>query len=60
MFGEYFNGVSPLSSPQPYVTDLDKGETETQVELAIIDSPDYRNNPPQPAAGTVGKTLYPH
>jgi hypothetical protein len=60
LFGEYFQGVSPLPSTAPYVTDLDNGQTETQVEKAIIDSPDYSSNPPQPAAGTVGKSLYPH
>jgi hypothetical protein len=60
LFGEYFNGASSLPSMAPYVTDLDNGQTETQVEKSIIDSPDYSNNPPQPAAGAVGKSLYPH
>jgi hypothetical protein len=40
--------------------DLDNGQTETQVEKAIIDSPAYSDNPPEPAAGTVGRALYPH
>jgi hypothetical protein len=60
LFGEYFNRVSPLPSTQRYVADLDAGQTETQVEKAIIDSTDYSNNPPAPAAGKVGKALYPH
>jgi hypothetical protein len=60
LFGEYFNGVTPLPSTAPYVADLDGGETETQVEKAIIDSPDYDNNPPEPAVGTGGRALYPH
>ena len=60
LFGEYFNGVSPLPPTQPYVTDLDAGQTETQVEKAIIDSSDYNANPPKPAAGSVGRSLYPH
>jgi hypothetical protein len=60
LFGEYFKGVSPLPSTLPYVTDLDNGETQTQVEKAVIDSPDYSNNPPEPAAGAVGRALYPH
>jgi VCBS repeat-containing protein len=62
LFSEYFSGVSPLPSTQPYVADLDfpLSQTETQVEKAIIDSPDYRSNPPAPAVSTVGKPLYPH
>lgn len=60
LFGEYFLGVSPPPSAAPYVTDLDKGETEAQVEKAIIDSSDYRSNPPEPAAGAVSRALYSH
>ncbi|HZZ81532.1 MAG TPA: DUF4214 domain-containing protein, partial [Gemmataceae bacterium] len=60
LFGGYFQGVQPLPPTAPYVTDLDNGETETQVEKAIIDSPAYSNNPPQPIAGSVGRSLYPH
>lgn len=41
LFGEYFNGVTPQPSAQPYITDLDYGQTETQVETEIIDSPAY-------------------
>jgi hypothetical protein len=39
---------------------FDAGETETQVEQAIIDSPAYQSTPPEPSLGTVGKALYPH
>lgn len=60
LFGEYFLGVSPQPDPTPYVHDLDVGQTETQVEEAIIDSSDYRSNPTEPAAGAVGRALYPH
>ncbi|HVX10740.1 MAG TPA: MBG domain-containing protein [Pirellulales bacterium] len=60
LFGEYFQGVSPLPDTTPYVTDLDESETETQVEKAIIDSSAYSSNPPEPAAGAVGRPLYPH
>jgi hypothetical protein len=60
LFGEYFQGVSPPPDATPFVTDLDQGQTETQVEKAIIDSPAYSTNPPKPAAGTVGLALYPH
>ena len=55
-----FNEVSPLPSKLPYVADLDGGQTETQLEKAIIDSPDYSNNPPMPASGAVGKALFDH
>jgi hypothetical protein len=44
----------------PCITNLDNGQTETQVEKAIIDSSAYSDNPPEPAAGAVGKALYPH
>lgn len=57
LFGEYFQGVTPLPDTTPYVTDLDDGETETQVEKAIIDSSAYSDNPPEPAAGAVGRRL---
>jgi hypothetical protein len=61
LYGEYFNGAVPTSAQsQPYVTDLNAGQTETQVELAIIDSSVYRDTPPEPAAGTVGVALYQH
>jgi hypothetical protein len=60
LFGEYFQSVSPLPSTAPYVTDLDQGQTETQVEKAIIDSSAYSSNPPEPAAGSIGRALYPH
>ncbi|HVX13045.1 MAG TPA: DUF4214 domain-containing protein [Pirellulales bacterium] len=59
LFGEYFQGATPLPDTAPYVTDLDNGETETQVEKAIIDSSAYSESPPEPAAGTVGRALYP-
>jgi PKD repeat protein len=65
LFSEYFNGVTPLPDATPYVADLDGapgvgGQTETQVEKAIIDSTEYNTNPPEPAAGAVGRALYPH
>jgi hypothetical protein len=62
LFGEYFHGVSPLPSIDPYVADLDfpLSQTETQVEKAIIDSPEYQTAPPEPAAGSVGRALYAH
>ncbi|HVX62303.1 MAG TPA: DUF4214 domain-containing protein, partial [Pirellulales bacterium] len=60
LFSEYFNGIHPLPDKTPYVTDLNNGDTETAVELKIIDSQQYRDNPPAPAAGTVGKALYDH
>jgi hypothetical protein len=59
LFGEYFDNSNPTAAQaMPYVDDLDAGQTQTQVELAIINSPDYSNAPPEPAAGTVGLALY--
>jgi len=60
LFGEYFKGVTPTPDPTPYVNLLNSGETQTQVEQAIIDSTAYDNTPPQPAQGTVGTALYQH
>jgi hypothetical protein len=61
LYGEYFNGATPTAAEAaPYVADLDTGQTETQVELAMIDSAPYQNTPPEPAAGSVGTALYPH
>ncbi len=59
LFGEYFNGSTP-PDPTPYIAQLDAGSTQTQVELAIIDSDAYRNTPAPPAPGTVAKPLYQH
>jgi len=60
LFGEYFNGDSPSQTPAPqtYETDLDNGQTQTQVELLIVDSPQYQSLPPAPAAGSVGVALF--
>jgi VCBS repeat-containing protein len=61
LYDEYFNGATPTAAQaQPYVADLDAGKTQTQIELEIVDSPDYSNNPPPPAPGTVGEALYQH
>jgi hypothetical protein len=61
LFGEYFGNSSPTTTQaQPYVSLLDSGETQTQVEQAIIDSQAYSNSPPEPAPGTVGRALYQH
>ncbi|HVC96606.1 MAG TPA: LamG-like jellyroll fold domain-containing protein [Pirellulales bacterium] len=61
LFGEYFgNQNSTPAQAQPYVTDLNDGQTRTQVELDIINSPEYLDAPPEPAAGTLGIALYPH
>ncbi|HVA47496.1 MAG TPA: DUF4214 domain-containing protein [Pirellulales bacterium] len=59
LFGEYFLDVTP-PDPTPYIDELNAGVTQTQVELNIINSPAYANNPPEPAAGTVGLALYEH
>jgi hypothetical protein len=59
LFGEYFN-ADTVPDSAPYVALLDGGETQTQVEQAIIDSTQYRNTPPPPAAGTVGRALFEH
>ena len=58
LFSEYFKGDPQPPSPVPYENDLDNGKTQTQVELEIIDSTDYQNTPPEPAAGTVGVALF--
>jgi hypothetical protein len=61
LFGEYFGNPNPTpAQAQPYVTDLNNGQTRTQVELAMINSPTYSEAPPEPAAGMVGIALYPH
>lgn len=57
LFSEYFQG-STAPDPTPYVNQLNQGQTRTQVELAIIDSLQYQDTPPQPPAGSVGRALY--
>ncbi|HET6880312.1 MAG TPA: hypothetical protein VFI31_09165, partial [Pirellulales bacterium] len=59
LFGEYFQD-NTNSDPTPFVTLLDNGQTQTQVEQAIIDSTAYQNDPPEPAAGAVGQALFTH
>ena len=59
LFGEYFGNPNPTPAlAQPYVTDLNNGLTRTQVELEIINSMEYKDAPPEPAAGKVGIALY--
>ncbi|HVX14224.1 MAG TPA: DUF4214 domain-containing protein [Pirellulales bacterium] len=60
LFSEYFLNVEPTPDPTPYINQLNAGVPLTQVELNIINSPDYSNNPPEPAPGTVGLALYQH
>jgi hypothetical protein len=52
--------VAPTPDPRPYIAELNSGQTQTQVELNIINSPTYHDNPPQPAPGTVGVALFAH
>jgi hypothetical protein len=61
LFGEYFGNPNPNPiDVQPYVDLLNAGETQTQVEQAIIDSSQYRSTPPEPAPDMVGDALYQH
>jgi hypothetical protein len=60
LFSEYFQNVAPTPDPTPYIAELNSGQTQTQVELNIINSPTYHDNPPQPAPGTVGVALFAH
>ncbi|HVC98603.1 MAG TPA: DUF4214 domain-containing protein [Pirellulales bacterium] len=62
LFGEYFDDPNPTpAQAAPYVTDLNDGQTRTQVELEMINSQQYEDASPEPAAGTVAIiTLYPH
>lgn len=60
LFSEYFQNVTPTPDPAPYIDQLNAGQTETQVELNIINSPTYHDNPPRPAPGAVGIALFEH
>jgi hypothetical protein len=43
-----------------YVNQFKSGASQRDVQLAIINLPEYANSPPAPAAGTVAKPLYPY
>ncbi len=47
-------------NPAPFIQRLDDGQTQTQIEQAIIDSAAYQNAPAEPVAGAVGRALYIH
>jgi hypothetical protein len=58
-FMQYLNRQPSASELAQYVAEFEAGATQRDIQLAIINLPEYANTPPPPAAGTVGLPLYP-
>ncbi|HVC92371.1 MAG TPA: DUF4214 domain-containing protein, partial [Pirellulales bacterium] len=58
-FEEYLLRQPTVAEVNQYVAEFQAGATQRDVQLAIINLPEYANSPSAPAAGTVGRSLYP-
>ncbi|HEV3021199.1 MAG TPA: DUF4214 domain-containing protein, partial [Pirellulales bacterium] len=57
-FEQYLNRAPSASELALYIAEFEAGTTQRDIQLAIINLPEYANTPPPPAAGTVGLPLY--
>ena len=57
-FQEYLLRLPTVAEVNQYVAQFQAGATQSDVQEAIINLPEYANTPPAPAAGTVGRSLY--
>ncbi|HEV3005905.1 MAG TPA: DUF4214 domain-containing protein, partial [Pirellulales bacterium] len=58
-FQEYLQRNPTPTELATYVGEFQAGATQRDVQLAIINLPEYANTPPAPAPGTVGQPKYP-
>jgi photosystem II stability/assembly factor-like uncharacterized protein len=58
-FQEYLGRAPTSAELATRVDQFQSGASQRDVQLAIIDLPEYANTPTQPAPGSVGKPLYP-
>ena len=58
-FQEYLLRQPSAAELNQYVGQFEAGATQSDIQVAIINLPEYANTPPAPAAGTVGPSLYP-
>ncbi|HQU42390.1 MAG TPA: DUF4214 domain-containing protein, partial [Pirellulales bacterium] len=52
-FNEYLGRGPSSSELTSYVSQFEQGATEAQIQIEIIDTPEYANTPPPPASGSV-------
>ncbi|HUY32914.1 MAG TPA: DUF4214 domain-containing protein, partial [Pirellulales bacterium] len=58
-FQEYLLRQPSAAELNQYVGQFEAGASQRDVQLAIINLPEYANTPPAPAIGTVARSLYP-
>jgi hypothetical protein len=59
-FEEYLLRDPSQAERDPYVNQFKAGSSQRDIQLAIINLPEYANTPPAPADGQVGPPLYPY
>ncbi|HEV3002867.1 MAG TPA: DUF4214 domain-containing protein, partial [Pirellulales bacterium] len=58
-FQEYLGRAPTSAELATFVGQFQAGASQRDVQLAIIDLPEYAATPPAPTVGTVGKPIYP-
>jgi hypothetical protein len=58
-FQQYLQRSPSPTELNAYVAEFQAGASQRDVQIAIIDLPEYANTPPAPAPGTVGQPKYP-
>jgi hypothetical protein len=57
-FHEYLNHNPNDAELHEYVIQLQSGASQRDIQIELINLPEYRNTPPIPADGEVGRSLY--
>lgn len=52
-FNEYLNRAPDAGELASYVAQLEAGESDEQLQIELIDTPEYANTPPQPLPGSM-------
>jgi hypothetical protein len=55
-FQQYLNRQPTASELALYVSEMQQGASQADIQMQLIDLSEYQNNPPLPQAGTVNRT----
>ncbi|HXT57127.1 MAG TPA: DUF4214 domain-containing protein, partial [Pirellulales bacterium] len=55
-FQQYLNRAPTATELANYVGQLEHGATQRDIQMQLIDLPEYQNNPPLPPAGSMNRT----
>jgi len=58
-FQEYLLRLPTVDEVNQYVAQFEAGATQSDIQIAIINLPEYANTPPAPPVGGVGRSQYP-